>query len=83
LGAKRASFASADETAALTGMMIGGVTPFALPVGLPLWIDERVMQRDAVVVGGGSRSLKVRVSPGVFRSMAGAEVVPDLATPVA
>ena len=83
LGVKRASFASADETVELTGMMIGGVTPFALPAGLPLWIDERVMARGAVVVGGGSRSLKVRVSPEVFHSMATAEVVPDLATPVA
>ena len=82
LGVKRASFASADETAELTGMMIGGVTPFALPAGLPLWIDERVMARVSVVVGGGSRSLKVRVSPHVFGMMAGAEVVPDLATPV-
>src|SRR3989475_9533472 len=29
----RSSFASADETKALTGMMIGGVTVFALPDG--------------------------------------------------
>jgi prolyl-tRNA editing enzyme YbaK/EbsC (Cys-tRNA(Pro) deacylase) len=79
LGVKRASFASADETADLTGMMIGGVTPFALPTGLRLWIDDRVMQRPAVVVGGGSRSLKVRVTPAVLASMSGAEVVPDLA----
>jgi prolyl-tRNA editing enzyme YbaK/EbsC (Cys-tRNA(Pro) deacylase) len=83
LGAKRASFASADETAELTGMMIGGVTPFALPAGLRLWVDERVVERDTVVVGGGSRSLKVRLSPLVFRTMRDAEVVPDLATPVA
>jgi prolyl-tRNA editing enzyme YbaK/EbsC (Cys-tRNA(Pro) deacylase) len=83
LGVKRASFASADETAELTGMMIGGVTPFALPAGLALWVDERVMERDSVVVGGGSRSLKVRLSPEVFRSMPDAEVVPDLAMPAA
>jgi prolyl-tRNA editing enzyme YbaK/EbsC (Cys-tRNA(Pro) deacylase) len=82
LGVKRASFASADETAELTGMMIGGVTPFALPAGLPLWVDERVMGRDTVVVGGGSRSLKVRLTPDVFRSMPDVEVVPDLAVPV-
>jgi prolyl-tRNA editing enzyme YbaK/EbsC (Cys-tRNA(Pro) deacylase) len=83
LGVKRASFASADETAELTGMMIGGVTPFALPARLPLWVDERVMGRDTVVLGGGSRSLKVRLSPVVFGSMPDAEVVPDLALAVA
>src|SRR3954452_19436705 len=63
LGVKRASFASADETKELTGMMIGGVTPFALPEHVPLWVDERVTARPAVVVGGGSRSLKLRVAP--------------------
>ncbi len=31
LGVKKASFASADETRELTGMLIGGVTPVALP----------------------------------------------------
>jgi prolyl-tRNA editing enzyme YbaK/EbsC (Cys-tRNA(Pro) deacylase) len=83
LGVKRASFASADETVELTGMMIGGVTPFALPAELPLWVDSRVMDRSTVVVGGGSRSLKVRLSPEVFRSMDGSEVVLDLAVPAA
>ena len=28
-------------------MTIGGVTPFALPPGMPLWIDGRVMERRA------------------------------------
>ena len=31
LGTKKASFAPADVTAEITGMAIGGVTPFALP----------------------------------------------------
>jgi prolyl-tRNA editing enzyme YbaK/EbsC (Cys-tRNA(Pro) deacylase) len=41
------------------------------------------MDRATVVVGGGSRSLKVRLSPEVFRSMAASEVVLDLAMPAA
>ena len=81
LGVKRASFASADETAAITGMMIGGVTPFALPADLPIWVDAHVLTRPSVVVGGGSRSLKLRVPPSVFRTMPRAEVVADLAVP--
>jgi prolyl-tRNA editing enzyme YbaK/EbsC (Cys-tRNA(Pro) deacylase) len=78
LGVKRASFASADQTKELTGMMIGGVTPFSLPDHVPLWIDERVMTRPSVVVGGGSRSLKVRVPPESLLAVPGAEVVTDL-----
>jgi prolyl-tRNA editing enzyme YbaK/EbsC (Cys-tRNA(Pro) deacylase) len=80
LGTRKASFASADETRELTGMLIGGVTPFALPDALPVWVDARVMARPLVVVGGGSRSLKIRLDPAVFRQVPGAEIVDDLAT---
>ena len=45
LGARKASFASGDETKAITGMMIGGVTAFGLPPTLPLWIDRAVLER--------------------------------------
>jgi prolyl-tRNA editing enzyme YbaK/EbsC (Cys-tRNA(Pro) deacylase) len=79
LGVKKASFASADETAELTGMMIGGVTPVALPDHVPVWVDARVMERESVIIGGGSRSMKVRVSPEVFRKLPGCEIVDDLA----
>lgn len=79
LGVRKASFASADETRALTGMMIGGVTPLALPDDVPVWVDERVVHRRTVVIGGGSRSLKIRVSPEIFRRLPNAEVVTDLA----
>ena len=80
LGAGKVSFASAEETAALTGMQIGGVTPFALPAGLPLWVDRRVMERPAIILGGGSRSMKIRVAPTVLESVDGFEVVDGLAT---
>ena len=79
LGVRKASFAPAEVTAELTGMTIGGVTPFALPPGLPLWIDERVMRRQRIVVGGGSRSAKVVGPPEMLLAIDGAEVVADLA----
>ena len=81
LGVRKASFASAEETMDLTGMMIGGVTPFALPADLPIWIDAAVLDQATVVVGGGSRSQKIRVSPDVLGRLPGAEVVESLATP--
>ena len=61
MGVKKASFASAEVTAELTGMMIGGVTPFALPEGLPLYVDAAVMNNPWVILGGGSRSIKVKI----------------------
>ncbi len=81
LGTRRASFASADETRALTGQEIGGVTAFGLPDGLPIWVDAAVMARERIVLGGGSRSWKVIAPPSILLTLAGAEVVEGLARP--
>jgi prolyl-tRNA editing enzyme YbaK/EbsC (Cys-tRNA(Pro) deacylase) len=74
LDTSRVSFASADETRALTGMLLGGVTVFALPADLPIYVDEKVLAHDWVILGSGSRSSKVRVSPAVLRRLPGAQV---------
>lgn len=77
MGVRRLSFASAEQTMELTGMMLGGVTPFGLPDDLDLYIDSRVMEGPAVILGGGSRSLKVRAEPEVLLEL-GAVVVEGL-----
>jgi len=79
LGTRKASFASPDETRALTGMEIGGVTAFGLPDGLPLWVDGAVMDRERIVLGGGSRSWKVIAPPAILRTLPNVEIVADLA----
>ncbi|MCE2511543.1 MAG: hypothetical protein J4F50_03105 [Acidimicrobiia bacterium] len=73
LGTRKASFADAGSTVERTGMMIGGVTPFGLPAGLP------VMECDQVIVGGGSRDCKILCPPASLLAVEGAEVVDDLA----
>jgi prolyl-tRNA editing enzyme YbaK/EbsC (Cys-tRNA(Pro) deacylase) len=79
LGTRKASFASPDETRTLTGMEIGGVTAFGLPEGLPLWIDAAVMDRDRIVLGGGSRSWKVIAPSSILTTLPNAEIVQGLA----
>jgi prolyl-tRNA editing enzyme YbaK/EbsC (Cys-tRNA(Pro) deacylase) len=79
LGTRKASFAPAEDTRAITGMEIGGVTVFGLPEDLPIWIDSRVMQRERVVLGGGSRSFKVIAPPAILLKLSRAEVVEGLA----
>ena len=78
LGVRKLSFASAELTAELTGMQIGGVTPFALPDGLPLYVDARIAALDRVLVGGGSRRLKLDVDPAALTAVRG-ELIDDLA----
>ena len=79
LGVKKASFASPDETIKLTGMTLGGVTPFGLPASLPIWIDSRVLECSKVIVGGGSRNRKIYTNPEVLEALPSAEIVEDLA----
>ena len=80
LDAGKVSFASAEETAALTGMELGGVTALALPPDLPLWVDAAVMGRPRIILGGGSRSMKIHVGPDVFEALPSVEVVEGLAS---
>jgi len=83
LGTRKASFASAEETVERTGgMQIGGVTPFGLPAGLPVWIDEAVLSRDRVIVGGGVRSRKILCAPTSLAELSDAEIIPGLAKAV-
>lgn len=79
LGARRVSFASAEETRRLCGMVLGGVTPVALPRGVPVWVDKRVMQADYVILGAGVREAKIKIRPAFFNTLTGTEIVEGLA----
>jgi prolyl-tRNA editing enzyme YbaK/EbsC (Cys-tRNA(Pro) deacylase) len=77
----RLSFATADETVALTGMRVGGVTPFGLPAAIPVFVDAAVMTCDFVILGGGGRTSKLKLAPDQLLRVPGVEVVAGLAVP--
>lgn len=52
MGVSKASFASTEEMKKITGMEIGGVTPFSLPDNMPLFVDERIMELEWIIFGG-------------------------------
>jgi prolyl-tRNA editing enzyme YbaK/EbsC (Cys-tRNA(Pro) deacylase) len=79
-GVKRLSFASGEETAELTGMLIGGVTVVGLPAEIPIYVDQRVMEQPRVIVGGGNRSSKIRLAPAELLKLPNASVA-DVAVP--
>lgn len=82
MGVRRASFANAEQMRNLTGMQVGGVTPFGLPDDLPIWIDAAVMTRSKVIIGAGSRAGKLIVAPQALASLPLAEIVDGIALPV-
>ncbi len=80
MGVKKLSFASADLTLELSGMEIGGVTPFGLPVDMAILVDSAVMGREEIVLGGGNRTSKLRMAPSELLKIPNLEVVEGLAT---
>ena len=74
----RLSFANSENTMELTGMMIGGVTPYMLPDSIPLYIDSKIMNLESIILGGGSRSGKLRLSPKELLKIPSAEIIEGL-----
>jgi len=79
MGARKASFANAEQTRDVTGMEIGGVTIFGLPTSLPVWVDSRILECDWIIIGAGSRSAKIKLDPRQLGGLDGFEVVEGLA----
>ena len=77
----RASFAGAEETMEITGMMIGGVTPFGLPSELPIYADAKLRSLDYVILGGGSRSTKLKIAPSELAKLPSLEFIEGLSLP--
>ena len=78
MGVSKLSFATAEDTTAVTGMMIGGVTVFALPPDLPIYVDDKLLALEWVILGAGSRSSKIKTSPAVFKRLPNTTIVPGL-----
>jgi len=81
MGGRRLSFASAEQTLALTGMEIGGVVAIGLPEDVPVYIDDAVFALPEVLMGGGNRSSKLVLAPGELLRMPQARRVQGLGVP--
>jgi prolyl-tRNA editing enzyme YbaK/EbsC (Cys-tRNA(Pro) deacylase) len=80
LNVKRCSFASAEQTLELTGMIIGGVTPVGLP-DVPIYVDALIMQTEKIILGGGNRSSKLIIHPTELMKLPRVQVVESLGIP--
>ena len=78
MGVSRASFASAEETMELTGMLIGGVTAFALPEDMPVYADQKLLEQESIILGSGSRSSKIMIAPEEISKIPGAQFIDGL-----
>jgi prolyl-tRNA editing enzyme YbaK/EbsC (Cys-tRNA(Pro) deacylase) len=78
VGVRKLSFAGADETVEATGVIPGGVTPFALPPAIPIYLEAPVRDLDEIILGGGGRATKVEVAPNVLELLPNVTIVEGL-----
>jgi prolyl-tRNA editing enzyme YbaK/EbsC (Cys-tRNA(Pro) deacylase) len=83
LDVRKASFAPTPEAVAATGMEYGGITPIGLPKDWPVLIDARVAAQPQVIIGSGVRHSKIVLPGPALADLPGAQVIAELAKPIA
>ena len=69
-----AHFADAETVRAATGFAIGGVSPFALPEGLPVLVDDSLERFETVYPAAGTPASMVRMRRTDLLDLAGGRV---------
>jgi prolyl-tRNA editing enzyme YbaK/EbsC (Cys-tRNA(Pro) deacylase) len=70
-GVGKVSFADADTVRAATGYAIGGVSPFDLPDGLPVLVDDSFERFDEVYSAAGTPNSMVRLTIAQLMAVSG------------
>ena len=63
---------SHDEALAFTGHAVGGVCPFALPDGVPVYLDESLKRFETVFPAAGSSNSALELTPDELFTISGA-----------
>jgi len=74
VGGSDARFADAETVRAATGYAIGGVSPFDLPAGLLVYVDDSLTRFDVVYPAGGTPSSMVRMTFGQLMATSGGQL---------
>jgi prolyl-tRNA editing enzyme YbaK/EbsC (Cys-tRNA(Pro) deacylase) len=79
LDVRKASFLPMDRAVELTGMEYGGITPIGLPDGWPIYVDSRVVDEPAVIIGSGVRRSKIMLPGRLLERLPTVRIVDGLA----
>src|SRR5919198_651345 len=70
VGVKNLRMVSADDLKALTGLEVGAVPPFGHLLGLPTYVDVRLLELPRIAFNAGSRSTSVVLATRDFARLA-------------
>jgi prolyl-tRNA editing enzyme YbaK/EbsC (Cys-tRNA(Pro) deacylase) len=73
-GAARVSFADPEAVRAATGYAIGGVSPYDLPLGLTVFVDESLTRFGTLYTAAGTPSSMVRIDRATLLDLVGGRV---------
>lgn len=71
---KKATMVPPEQAEDLSGSVIGGISPFGLKTAMPIVIDKGAFAHPTIAVSGGSRELKVELTPADVVDLLGAEI---------
>lgn len=81
LGARKVSFAPAEQAVGESGMEYGGITPIGLPSTWPLLVDATAATQPMVVIGSGIRGSKLVLPGSALGLLPRAQVLTTLGRP--
>lgn len=67
----KAKMLSPEDTEAATGFAVGGVSPFGLPAGVPVYLDKSLQKYEYVYPAAGTRDSAVKVEVARFAAYTG------------
>ncbi len=73
-GVKDVRMVSADELLELTGLEAGAVPPFGSVLGLPAYVDERLLEQPRIAFNAGDRGISVLMSGQDFARLVDATI---------
>jgi Cys-tRNA(Pro)/Cys-tRNA(Cys) deacylase len=71
-GSRRAVMAEPADAERATGYVVGGISPLGHRKSLPVFLDESMRDRPAVLVSAGRRGLQLELAPADLARLAGA-----------
>ena len=78
MNSSKVSFASHEETVALTNMKSGGVTIFGLPNSIDIYVDSEVMNQPYLIFGSGNRNSKIIIEPNYLSQIRNIKLVENI-----
>jgi Cys-tRNA(Pro)/Cys-tRNA(Cys) deacylase len=76
VGEKKVRMATVREAESLTGLRVGGISALALlSKPFEIFIDERALEHECVLLSGGKRGVNVRLAVSDLVELSGAQVI--------